>query len=176
MMTTREELIVGVGPISARPRAAYAFVGSVYRNTYVPTMPRFKTSRIRRPRVVIVPGLYDRYRKYQRHDLLGSLLLVNGKPVRSQWVNESTGAREPGERVHARDPHAPRRSDRPGIDLARRACMHTRCPRTVGRPPNRDFHSRRLRFLRKTYWLPRRVRFKYEWHRIPIVRYFITKK
>ena len=93
-------------------------------------------------RIVIVPGLYDRYRKYQRHDLLGSLLLVNGKPVRSQWVNESTGAREPGER----DPHALCRSDRPGIDLAWCAyahtayTTHTRCPRIAGNAPlHRDF-------------------------------------
>lgn len=49
------------------------------------TMPHLKTRVPHRPCVVvIVLHLYDRYRKYQRHGLLGSLLLVNGKPVRSQ--------------------------------------------------------------------------------------------
>jgi len=122
MVMRKWEFIIGTNPVSARPRAACAFVGGVYRDACAPTMPRFKTSRTRRPCVVIVPGLYDRYRKYQRHDLLGSLLLVNGKPVRSQWVNESTGAREPGERVRARDPHAPS-SIRSSRNRSRPACV-----------------------------------------------------
>lgn len=66
------------------------------------TMPHFKTS-YTYLYVIIVSDLYDRYRKYQRHGLLGSLLLVNGKPVRSQWVNESTGAHK---QAGAQDPHA----------------------------------------------------------------------
>lgn len=80
--------------------------------------------------VVIVLYLYDRYRKYQRHGLLGSLLLVNGKPVRSQWVNESTGARECAREI----PTHLSRLDRVRENRSRRG-THTRI-RGVPKPPN----------------------------------------